>query len=99
MTGLFLFDYLWTEYADDICAGKLSNLRFADDMILLAESEEILKIIFESLEEKGEKDGLKINKKKIMLLRKATARKTPRKGTIFHGERLEVNEYQYWREW
>ena len=43
---------------------RLSNLRFADDIILFAESEEKLKDMLEDLNNEGKRDGLKLNKKK-----------------------------------
>ena len=43
---------------------RLNNLRFADDIILFAESEEKLKEMLEELNSEGKKDGMKLNKKK-----------------------------------
>ena len=43
---------------------RLSNLRFADDIILFAESEEKLKDTLEDLNNEGKRDGTKLNNKK-----------------------------------
>ena len=42
---------------------RLSNLRFADDIILFAESEKKLKDVLEDLNNKGKRDEMKLNKK------------------------------------
>ena len=50
-------------------AGRnINNLRYADDTILMAESEEELKSLLMNMKEKSEKVGLKVNiqKSKIM---------------------------------
>ena len=49
-------------------AGKINNLRYADDTTLIAESEEELKSLLMKVKEESEKGGLKLNiqKKKIM---------------------------------
>ena len=46
----------------------ISNLRYADDTTLMAESEEALKSLLMKVKEEGEKVGLKLNihKTKIM---------------------------------
>ena len=48
--------------------GEISNLRYADDTTLMAESEEELKSLLMKVKEESEKVGLKLNiqKKKIM---------------------------------
>ena len=40
---------------------NISNLRYADDTILMAESEEELKILLMRVKEESEKVGLKLN--------------------------------------
>ena len=47
---------------------KINNLRYADDTILLAESEEEVKSLLMKMKKDSEKAGLKLNiqKKKIM---------------------------------
>ena len=48
--------------------GYINNLRYADDTILMAESEEELKSLLMKVKEESEKVGLKLNiqKRKIM---------------------------------
>ena len=49
-------------------AGRyISNLRYADDTTLLAESEEELKKLFMKVKEEGEKAGLKLNIQKAKI--------------------------------
>ena len=40
---------------------NINNLRYADDTILMAESEEELKILLMKVKEESEKAGLKLN--------------------------------------
>ena len=47
---------------------RLSNLGFAGDIILFAESEEKLKYILEDLNNECKRDGMKLNKKKIKIM-------------------------------
>ena len=47
---------------------KLNNLRFADDIILLAKAEKGLRKIITSLNEEGRKDVMKLNKKKTKFI-------------------------------
>ena len=50
-------------------AGKnINNLRYADDTILMAESEEELKSLLMKVKEKSEKVGLKLNIKKMKIM-------------------------------
>ena len=60
-----------------IAGTNISNLRYADDTILMAESEEELKSLLMKLKEESEKFGLKLNiqKTKIMV-----------SGPKFHGK-------------
>ena len=44
---------------------NMSSLRYADDAILMAESEEELKSLLMSVKEESEKAGLKLNMKKL----------------------------------
>ena len=48
---------------------NINNLRYADDTILMAESEEEPKSLLMKVKEESEKDGLKLNiqKKKIII--------------------------------
>ena len=45
---------------------NINNLRYADDTILMAESEEELKSLLMKVKEESEKAGLKVQKNKIM---------------------------------
>ena len=47
-------------------AGRnINNLRYADDTILMAESEEELKSLLMKVKEESEKDGLQLNIRKL----------------------------------
>ena len=48
-----------------IAGRNINNLRYADDTILMAESEEELKNILMRVKEKSEKPGLKFNIQKL----------------------------------
>ena len=47
---------------------NISNLRFADDTILMAESEEELKSLLMKVKEESEKSGLKLNTQKTKIM-------------------------------
>ena len=47
---------------------RLSNLRFADDIIPFAESEEKLEDMLDDLNNEGTRDGMKLNKKKAKFM-------------------------------
>ena len=47
---------------------KVSNLRYADDTTLMAESEEELKRLLMKVKEKSEKVGLKLNIQKTKIM-------------------------------
>ena len=49
-----------------IAGRNINNLRYADDTILMAESEEELKSLLMKVKKESEKIGLKLNKTKIM---------------------------------
>ena len=54
---------------------KINNLRYADDTILIAESEEEVKSLLMKMKEESEKAGLKLNiQKKIMASGPITSR-------------------------
>ena len=73
---------------------RLSNLRFADGIILFAESEEKLKDMLEDLSNEGKRDGMKLNKKKTKIMCNEVARSRLRTGMMIDGEQLEeVTEY------
>ena len=47
---------------------KINNLRYADDTILMAESEEELKSLLMKVKEESEKAGLKLNIQKTKIM-------------------------------
>ena len=51
-----------------IVGGNINNLRYADDTILMAESEEELKSLLVKLKEESEKVGLKLNIQKTKIM-------------------------------
>ena len=63
-----------------ISRSNINNLRYADDTILMAESEEELKSLLMKVKEESEKVGLKLNiqKTKIMASRPITSLQTDR---------------------
>ena len=46
---------------------NINNLRYADDTTVMAESEEELQSLLMKVKEESEKDGLKLNMKKLRL--------------------------------
>ena len=63
-----------------IAGRNISNLRYADDTTLMAESEEELKSLLKKVKEESEKAGLKLNiqKTKIMASGPITSRQIDR---------------------
>ena len=51
-----------------IAGRNLNNLRYADDTILMAESEEELKSLLMKVKEESEKVGLKLNIQKMKIM-------------------------------
>ena len=51
-----------------IARRNINNLRYADDTIFMAESEEELKSLFMELKEESEKVGLKLNVQKTKIM-------------------------------
>ena len=51
-----------------IAGRNINNLRYADDTILMAESEEELKTLSMKVKEESEKVGLKLNIQKIKIM-------------------------------
>ena len=51
-----------------IVRGNISNLRYADDTTLMAESEEELKSLLMKVKEESEKAGLKLNSQKTKIM-------------------------------
>ena len=65
---------LWNAGLDEAQAGikiagrNISNLRYADDTILMGESEEELKSLLMKVKEESEKAGLKLNIQKTKVM-------------------------------
>ena len=59
---------------------RLSNLRFADAILLFAEREEKLKDMLEDLNNEGKRDGIKLNKKKTKIMCNEVARSRLKNG-------------------
>ena len=67
---------MWNAGLDDARAGikiarywrNINNLRYADDTILMAESQEVLKSLLMKVKEESEKAGLKLNIQKIKIM-------------------------------
>ena len=57
-----------TEAGIQISGRNISNLRYADDTTLMAESEEELKSLLMELKEESEKVGLKLNIQKTKIM-------------------------------
>ena len=75
---------------------RLSNLRFADDIVLFSETEEELERMLEDLNAEGKRDGMKMNKKKTKVMCNTHGKKTPRNGIKIENEAMEeVDEYVY----
>ena len=64
---------MWSAGLDEVQAGikiagrNISNLRYADDNTLMAESKEELKSLLMKVKEEGEKAGLKPNIQKTIM--------------------------------
>ena len=56
------------EFGPQIAGRNISNLRYADDTILMAESEEELKSLLMKVKEESEKVGLKLNIQKTKIM-------------------------------
>ena len=57
-----------------IAKRNINNLRYADDTILMAESEEELKRLLMGVKEKSEKAGLKLNIQKMKIMASVPSR-------------------------
>ena len=57
-----------TQAGIKISGRNINNLRYADDTMLMAESEEELKSLLMKAKEKNEKAGLKLNIKKMKIM-------------------------------
>ena len=68
---------------------RRSNLRFSDDIILFAEGEEKLKDMMEDINNKGKRDGMKLNKEKTKITRNEVERRRLTTGVKLDTEQLE----------
>ena len=65
---------MWNARLDEAQAGikiagrNISNLRYADDTALMAESKEELKSLLMKMKEESEKSGLKLNIQKMKIM-------------------------------
>ena len=65
---------MWNARLDEAQAGikiagrNINNLRYADDITLVAESEEELKSLLMKVKEESEKAGLKLNIEKMKIM-------------------------------
>ena len=75
-----IFKRMKIEAGININGVRLSNLRFADDIILFAESEGKLKDTLEDLNNEGKRGGTKLNKKKTKIICNEMARSRLRTG-------------------
>ena len=73
-----------------IASGNINNFRYADDITLMAESEEELKSFLMRVKEESEKTGLKlsIKKTKIMASGPITSWQTNRRGNNGSSDRV-----------
>ena len=91
-----IFKGMNIEAGINIIGVRLRNLRFVDDIILFAESEEKLKAMLEDLNSEGKRDGMKLNKNKTKIMCNEVARSRLRTRVMIDGEQLEeVAEYKY----
>ena len=75
-----------------ISGRNINNLRYADDITLMAESEEELKSLLMKVEEESEKVGLKLNIQKTMIMASG-----PIISWQIDGERVEtVTDFIFW---
>ena len=91
-----IFKRMKIEAGININGVRLSNLRFADDIILFAESKEKLKDMLGDLNNEGKRDEMKLNKNKIKIMCNDVARRRLRTGVMIDREQLEeVTECKY----
>ena len=76
----------WRKYKlESRLLGEISNLRYADDTILMAESKEELKSLLMNVKEGSEKAGLKLNTQKTKIMASG-----PNTSGQIDGEKLET---------
>ena len=75
----------WSQAGIKIAGRNISNLRYADDITLMAESEEKLKSLLIKMKEESEKVGLKLNIQKTK-----TMASSPITSWQIDGETVEI---------
>ena len=70
---------------------NISNLRYADDTTLMAESKEELKSLLTKMKEVGEKAGLKLNIQKTKIMASG-----PITSWQIHGQTMETVRDYFW---
>ena len=81
-----------TQAGIKIAGRNINNLRYADDTILMAESEEELKILLMKVKEESEKVGLKLNIQKTKIMASG-----PITSWEIDGETVEtVSDFLFW---
>ena len=81
-----IFKRMNIEAGININGVRLTNLRFADNIILFVESEEKLNNMLEDLNNEGKRDGMKLNKKKTKIMCNEVARSRLRTGVMIDRE-------------
>ena len=83
-----------------IARRNISNLRYADDTILMAESEKELKSLLIKMKEESEKVGLKLNIEKTKIIASSPITSYKIDGETCNSERLDFgglqNHYSSW---
>ena len=74
-----------------IARRNISNLRYADDTTLMAESEEELKSLLMKVKEENEKVGLKLNIQKTKIMASS-----PITSWQIDGETMEIRDNLFW---
>ena len=83
-----------------IAGRNINNLRYADDTILMAESEEELKSLLMKVKEKSEKVGLKLNIQKTKIMASGSHRSMANKwGNSGNSDRLYTGGLQSHCRW
>ena len=67
---------------------NINNLRYADDTMLMTESEEELKSLLMKVEEESEKEGLKLNIQKTKIMASGTITSWQIEGKIRNSDRF-----------
>ena len=82
-----------------IVGRNINNLRYADDTILMAESEEELKSLLMKVKEKSEKAGLKLNIQKTKIMASGPITSWPTEGETMESDRLYFGGLQNHCRW